>query len=324
VTLHERVTQATHALVAAGYNDAEAAIDAELLARHTLGWTREQMLVRWRDPIPPTPSLPPSPQGSGSSSRSATNDSDSGRSATSSAIGSDFEKRYAALINRRRQHEPVAYIVGHREFWNLEMAVTRDTLIPRPETELIIEETLALAQHVPSRLGSAPVIVDVGTGSGCLAIAIAHELPTSHVIAIDVSTAALDVAKRNARTHQVADRISWHAGSLLEPIAQPVDLIVSNPPYVPLRDATTLQQDVRDYEPAVALFSGEDGLATIRALVNQARGHVRPEGWLIFEFGYGQADAVRELVDRSDAWYLVRLRHDLQDIPRTAVLQRKS
>jgi release factor glutamine methyltransferase len=288
VTLHERVTQATHALVAAGYNEGEAALDAEVLARHTLGWTREQMLVRWRDPIP-----------------------------------NGFEARYPALIDRRALHEPVAYIIGHREFWNLEIAVTRDTLIPRPETELIVEETLALAQHVPSRLGAAPVIVDVGTGSGCLAVAIAHELRTAHLVAIDVSTAALDIARRNARTHHVADRISWHAGSLLEPIAQPVDLIVSNPPYVPLRDASTLQPDVRDYEPAVALFSGEDGLATIRALVNQARGHLRPEGWLIFEFGYGQADAVRELVDRSDAWYLVRLRHDLQDIPRTAVLQRR-
>ncbi len=289
VTLHERVTQATHALVAAGYNDAEAAIDAEVLARHALGWTREQMLVRWRDSLP-----------------------------------NGFELRFAPLIDRRAQHEPVAYIVGHREFWNLEIAVTRDTLIPRPETELIVEETLALAQHVPSRLPPAPVIVDVGTGSGCLAVAIAHELPAAQLLAIDVSTAALDVARRNARAHHVADRISWHAGSLLEPVAQPVDLIVSNPPYVPLRDATTLQPDVRDYEPAVALFSGEDGLATIRALVNQARGHVRPEGWLIFEFGYGQADAVRDLVDRSDAWYLVRLRHDLQDIPRTAVLQRRS
>jgi release factor glutamine methyltransferase len=283
-TLHERVTQATQALIAAGYNEAEAAIDAELLARHALGWTREQMLVRWREPVP-----------------------------------AGFEPRYAPLAARRVRHEPVAYITGHREFWGLEIAVTRDTLIPRPETELIVEETLALAP----RLGNSPLVVDVGTGSGCLAVAIAHELPAAQVMAIDVSTAALDVAKRNARTHQVSDRITWHAGSILEPVTQPVDLIVSNPPYVPLRDAPALQADVRDYEPAVALFSGDDGLATIRALVNQARGHVRPEGWLIFEFGYGQAEAVRELVDRSDAWYLVRLRHDLQDIPRTAVLQRR-
>jgi release factor glutamine methyltransferase len=231
----------------------------------------------------------------------------------------DFEPRYATLVARRTRHEPVAYIVGHREFWGLEIAVTRDTLIPRPETELIVEETLALAPHI----GAAPTIVDVGTGSGCLAVAIAHELRSAKLIAIDVSTAALDVARRNAIAHSVADRITWFAASVLEPVTAPVDLIVSNPPYVPLRDAATLQPDVRDYEPSVALFSGEDGLATIRTLVTQAHAHLRKDGWLIFEFGYGQANAVARLIDHANAWHLVRLRHDLQDIPRTAVLQRR-
>jgi release factor glutamine methyltransferase len=283
-TLHERVTQATHALTAAGYNETEAALDAEVLARHALGWTREQMLVRWRDPVPP-----------------------------------HFEPRYAPLLARRSHHEPVAYIVGHREFWGLEIAVTRDTLIPRPETELIVEEALAAAPH----LSAAPTIVDVGTGSGCLAVALAHELCSAKLIAIDVSTAALDVARRNAITHGVADRITWLVASMLEPVTSAVDLIVSNPPYVPLRDAATLQPDVRDYEPPVALFSGEDGLATIRALVTQAHGHLRQNGWLIFEFGYGQANAVARLVDHANAWHLVRLRRDLQNIPRTAVLRRR-
>jgi release factor glutamine methyltransferase len=284
ITLHERVTQATHALLAAGLTEPEASIDAEVLARHVLGWTREQMLVRWRQPVPP-----------------------------------DFEPKFAPLLARRLRREPVAYIVGHREFWGLEIDVTRNTLIPRPETELIVEEALIVAPT----LGDAPAIVDVGTGSGCLAIALAHELPTAHVLAIDVSTAALDVAKRNAVRHHVSERITLIAGSVLEPILHPVDLIVANPPYVPLRDAPTMQPDVRDYEPAVALFSGEDGLATIRALVKQAAARVRPEGWLIFEFGWGQADEVKDLVDRVGAWRLIRLRHDLQDIPRTAVLQRR-
>jgi release factor glutamine methyltransferase len=287
--------------MSAGHDEGDAAFDAEMLARHALGWTREQMLVRWREAPPP-----------------------------------GFEARYAPLVERRARHEPAAYIIGHREFWGLEIAVTRDTLIPRPETELIVEEALAIAPQlgaVSPIAGSTiagststiagPTIVDVGTGSGCLAVALAHELPAARVIAIDVSTAALDVAKRNATTHHVADRITWHAGSVLEPVAQPVDLIVSNPPYVPLRDAATLQADVRDYEPAVALFSGDDGLATIRALVAQARDRIHPGGWLIFEFGYGQAEAVAALVERADAWHLVRLRHDLQDIPRTAVLQRR-
>jgi len=283
-SLHACVTEATHALLAAGLTEPEASIDAELLARHVLGWTREQLLMQWRQPVP-----------------------------------SDFDARYAPLLERRMRREPVAYIVGHREFWGLEMDVTRDTLIPRPETELIVEESLAIAPE----LGATPAIVDVGTGSGCLAVALAHEWPGAHVIAIDVSTAALDVAKRNAKRHHVADRITWIAGSVLEPITHPVDLIISNPPYVPLRDAPTLQADVRDYEPAVALFSGEDGLATIRALVVQAIDRVRPAGWLIFEFGWGQAEAVTHLVNETTAWHLVRLRHDLQDIPRTAVLQRR-
>lgn len=283
-TLHERVTEATHALVAAGYVEAEAAIDAELLARYALGWTREQMLVRWREPVP-----------------------------------HDFESRYAPLVSRRLRHEPVAYIIGHREFWNLDITVTRDTLIPRPETELIVEETLALAPSLPA----APTIVDVGTGSGCLAVAIATELPKARVIAIDVSLAALDVAKHNAVKHQVANRITLRAGSLLEPVSEPIDVIVSNPPYVPLRDAPTLQPDVREYEPAVALFSGDDGLATIRALLTQAATHLRSGGWLIFEFGYNQSTAITQLVDEPAVWHLHRLRADLQGIPRTAVLQRR-
>ena len=272
----------------------DAPIDADLLARHVLGWTREQMITRRRDPLP--------------------------------AVSADsFDARFDALIARRAEREPVAYIIGHREFWGLEFEVTRDVLIPRPETELIVEEALALDRGAgpgEAGLGDSPVIVDVGTGSGCLAVALAHELPRARVIAIDVSTVALHVAKRNADRHGVNARITWHAGSLLEPIDGQVDLIVSNPPYVPLGDAETLPPDVRDYEPAVALFSGGDGLATIRALVTQAADRVRKDGWLIFEFGYGQAPAIREIIASASAWHLEKLREDLQGLPRTAVLRR--
>ena len=237
----------------------------------------------------------------------------------------DFDDEYRALVARRAAREPVAYIIGHREFWGLEFEVTRDVLIPRPETELIVEETLALARDSsggPGALGNSPTIVDVGTGSGCLAVALAHELPRARVIAIDVSTAALHVAKRNADRHGVSSRITWHAGSLLEPIDRAVDLIVSNPPYVPLGDAPALPPDVRDYEPPVALFSGGDGLATIRALVKQAVDRVKPGGALIFEFGFGQATVVHDIIMHARAWQIVRLREDLQGIPRTAVLTR--
>ena len=154
-------------------------------------------------------------------------------------------------------------------------------------------------------------------------MALAHELPRARVIAIDVSTVALHVAKRNADHHGVNARITWHAGSLLEPVDRAVDLIVSNPPYVPLGDAETLPPDVREYEPAVALFSGGDGLATIRALVAQASDRVRKDGWLIFEFGYGQAPAIREIIACASAWHLEKLREDLQGLARTAVLRRK-
>jgi release factor glutamine methyltransferase len=292
--IHARIREAQHRLVACGIAEPDAAIDAELLARHLLGWSREQMVTRWLDPAP----------------------------TDGSAI--DFDRRYCALIDRRAAREPVAYIIGHREFWGLEFEVTRDVLIPRPETELIVEEALALVRsgavaHTPS---DALTIIDVGTGSGCLAIALAHELPHARVIAIDVSTAALHVAKRNADRHGVSPRIAWHAGSVLEPIDRPVDLIVSNPPYVPLGDAPTLPPDVRDYEPPVALFSGGDGLATIRALVMQAAARVKPGGALIFEFGFGQAAIIREIITQAHAWEIVRLREDLQGIPRTAVLTR--
>jgi release factor glutamine methyltransferase len=289
-TLHDRLREAQARLVAAGIPEPDAAIDADVLARHVLGWTREQMITRRRDPLP-------------------------------AANEDAFQPRFDALIARRIEREPVAYIIGHREFWNLDFEVTRDVLIPRPETELIVEEALALDRG--RALGDSPVIVDVGTGSGCLAVAIAHELPRARVIAIDVSTAALHIAKRNADRHGVNARITWHAGSLLEPIDKTVDLIVSNPPYVPLGDAETLPPDVRDYEPAVALFSGGDGLATIRALVAQAADRVRNDGWLIFEFGFGQAPAIREIIAAARAWHLEKLREDLQGLPRAAVLRRK-
>jgi release factor glutamine methyltransferase len=298
-TLHDRLREAQLRLAAAGIAEADAAIDADVLARHVLGWTREQMIVRQRDPLP-------------------------------AESASTFDTRFESLISRRADREPVAYITGHREFWGLEFEVTRDVLIPRPETELIVEEALALDRGALSAtssnatsLGASPVIVDVGTGSGCLAVALAHELPRARVIAIDVSTAALHVAKRNADRHGVNARITWHAGSLLEPVDGKVDLIVSNPPYVPLRDAEMLPPDVREYEPAVALFSGGDGLATIRALVTQATDRVRKDGWLIFEFGFSQAPAIREIIAAATAWHLEKLREDLQGLPRTAVLRRK-
>jgi release factor glutamine methyltransferase len=320
-TLHDRLREAQARLAAAGIREQDAPIDAELLARHVLGWTREQMITRRRDPLPAAIETSGHADGSADGSAAATANAPVAGETVSEAA---FQAHYDALIARRAEREPVAYIIGHREFWGLEFEVTRDVLIPRPETELIVEEALALDRGASEGgLGDSPVIVDVGTGSGCLAVALAHELPRARVIAIDVSTVALHVAKRNADRHGVNARITWHAGSLLEPIDRAVDLIVSNPPYIPLGHAESLPPDVRDYEPAVALFSGSDGLATIRALVTQAADRVRKNGWLIFEFGFGQAPAIREIIACASAWDLEKLREDLQGLPRTAVLRRK-
>lgn len=197
--------------------------------------------------------------------------------------------------------------------------MTPAVLIPRPETELIVEATLEL---FPDR--NAPFsLCDVGTGSGCIAVAIAHERPRATAVAIDVSDAALDVARRNAVRHGISPRIEFRRGDLFAGATGTWDLIVSNPPYVAERDRPTLQAEVGRFEPPEALFSGDDGLATIRRLVADAPAHLRVGGFLVFEFGFGQDDAVGDLISRSADLELVELRRDLQDIPRTAIARRR-
>ena len=277
----ERLAAARARLEAAGLHAADAAIDAEVLARHILGWDRAGLIVHGRNPEPP-----------------------------------DFPARLDAAIARRAEREPVAHIIGRREFWGLEFEVTRDVLIPRPETEIIVEEALAFAAAHPCR-----TVVDVGTGSGCLAVAIAHALPAVRVTAVDVSVAALEVARRNAVRHAVAERIAFHQGDVLEGLQGRVDLIVSNPPYVPDGDAESMQEDVVRYEPRTALFGGRNGLDVVDRLFHQAADHLEPGGQLIVEFGFGQAEQVARLGEAA-GWRIVRIRQDLQAIPRTIILTR--
>ena len=190
-------------------------------------------------------------------------------------------------------------------------------LIPRPETELIIEEALRHAREVclPRE------IVDVGTGSGCIAIALAHELPSARVTATDISIAALDVARRNAERHGVARRIQFLNADLLDDVT-PADLIVSNPPYIPAADAPGLQPEVAQHEPAVALFGGpDDGLELVRRLLASAAAHLAYEGRLMIEFGFGQEAPLREAA-RHAGWDVMRICNDLQGIPRVAILRR--
>lgn len=282
MTIQGRIAAARDALVAAGLRPDAARFDAEVLARHALGWDRATLLTRGREPAP-----------------------------------DEFEGRFAALLARRLHREPVAMILGRREFWGLEFEVSRGVLVPRPETELVIEEVRDLAR------GGQPVasIVDVGTGSGCIAVALATELPAASLIATDISAGALAVARRNAVRHRVAHRIRFVRTSLLEGLSFRADAIVSNPPYVPGVTAARLSPEVAAYEPASALFAGDDGLDIIRRLLAETPEHLAPGGRLVFEFGDGQEDAVRSAAGAA-GWRILNVRDDLQGIARVATLGR--
>jgi release factor glutamine methyltransferase len=221
--------------------------------------------------------------------------------------------RFFALAKRRRDGEPVAYLTGHREFWGLDLAVDSAVLVPRPETETLVEAALA---RLPA--AAAAHVLDLGTGSGAIALAIAHERPAAHVLAMDTSTAALALAERNARALGIANvrfaQSDWYEG--LAGDAGPFDAIVANPPYVALGDPHLSAGDVR-FEPIQALAAGADGLAALRVIVAGAPQRLRPGGWLLVEHGYDQAERVRDLFERAGFTALVSLR-DLAGIARVA------
>ena len=202
----------------------------------------------------------------------------------------DVAAAYDALLDRRQAGEPVAYITGLRGFWSLELDVTPATLIPRPETELLVE--LALAR-LP--FDGEVQVADLGTGSGAVALAIACELPRARVVATDASEDALDVARRNAGRLGIANVTFAHGDWLLPLGAQRFDVIASNPPYIEADDPHLAQGDLR-FEPASALASGADGLDDIRRIVRDARAHLKIDGWLLFEHGWNQGDAARALL----------------------------
>ncbi|HEX7019710.1 MAG TPA: peptide chain release factor N(5)-glutamine methyltransferase [Gemmatimonadaceae bacterium] len=287
-TLHELTTVAASRLKDAGIAPDEADLDAQLLAAEALGWDRTRFITSWRDPAP-APFLP----------------------------------AFGQLIARRERREPISQILGVREFWGLPFEVTRDVLTPRPETEGVIEAAIEHVSRAQARglIRSPAIIQDVGTGSGCIAVALAKELPEVQLIAVDVSAAALAVARRNARRHGVADRIAFlHRDLSAE--EDDVDAIVSNPPYIPTPDRDSLPPEVRDYEPPEALFAGEDGLQVIRLLVASASTDLAEGGLLIFECGVDQAPAIREMIANTTALELVEIRPDLAGIPRTVVARR--
>lgn len=286
MTLRQRLLAARARLIAAGVDNNEAVLDTNLLARHVLGWSRAEMLQRQEDPTP-----------------------------------DGFEDAFAALIERRARREPAAYIRGLQEFWSRDFEVTPDVLIPRPESELVVEELLALlpldAPALPRR------VADIGTGSGCIAVTVAAERPHVHVVATDISRPALAVARKNAERVGVSPRIEFLECAYLSGTTGMFDFILSNPPYVAEAEYEELQPEVREYEPDIALQAGEDGLRDIRQIVDVSAERLKPGGTLFIEIGHQQADALAELVKAFPSLTLARISHDLQRIPRVAVIERK-
>ncbi len=221
-------------------------------------------------------------------------------------------RRYLGTVDRRAARVPFAYIVGEREFWSIPLTMAPGVLIPRPETELLVETVLLLAR------GGEETIAEIGTGSGAVAVALAKEMPAARVIATDISRAALALARRNARRHG-AGNIEFRGGNLFAPLRRPslkgrLDVLVSNPPYVSESEWRRLEPEVRDFEPKRALVPGPGGLEFIARLIAGAPEFLKPGGFLVFEIGRGQARAVRKLLKKT--WTDVEIRKDLRGIPR--------
>ncbi len=268
------------ARLASGPHPDRARRDAESLLLHSTGLSRSGLLAHDTDELPP-------------------------------AQAAAFD----ALLARRLRGEPIQQMTGTAEFYGLPFRVTPDVLIPRPETEHLVERAISLATPF-----AAPRILDIGTGSGVIAVALAHTLPHAAVSAVDLSPAALAVARDNAARNEV--RVRFLEGDLLAPVvAEQFDLIASNPPYVPETDRPTLAVEVRDFEPALALFAGPDGLTVYRRLIPQAFAALVPGGWLLLEIGFGQRDAIDALLAAA-GFASIAFTPDLQGIPRVAEARR--
>lgn len=228
--------------------------------------------------------------------------------------------RFEAVLKERSHGVPAQYITGHQEFWGMDLIVTPAVLIPRPETEHLVETALAIAKADlglrTSELGrqqSGFRIVDVGTGSGCIALAIAKELPEAEIWATDISAAALEIARANAARHQLENRIRFHQMDLIEGVGARFDMVLSNPPYVGESEADQVQLEVRKFEPRIAVFAGSKGNEVIARLIPQANAALCPGGWLLMEISGTIVDDVRRLLH---GWDNVDVRVDLQSIPR--------
>jgi release factor glutamine methyltransferase len=284
MTLRQALTLATDQLATSPHLRDHAHRDAELLLLHVLELNRAALLAH------PT------------------------RGLTEQQVS-----RYQAAVARRLSHEPIQYIIGQQEFFGLALKVTPATLIPRPETEHLVEAVLhRLPADQPLRL------LDVGTGTGAIALALAAHLPQAQVTALDLSAKALEVARENATAHHLEGRVDFLLSDLLTGLptkdqTAAFDAIVSNPPYIPESDRAELHPQVRDFEPAQALFAGSQGLDIYRRLIPQASAALKPGGLLALEIGHGQRD---ELTILLESWSNVAFLDDLQHIPRVVLAQR--
>ena len=290
--LRKHVTNAAKRLHQAGIHNTEALADAELLARHVLDWDRSTYLLRNHEPPPTT-----------------------------------FDTAYEAIIERRTAREPVSLITQQREFWGLDFSVKPGVLIPRPETELIVETAIDLFSD---RINTKLSIADIGTGSGCLAVALALEFPNSIISALDTSATALEIARNNCVVHSVTDRVrllennfeTW-LSSRSSPFYE-LDLIVANLPYIPQGTIKNLSPEVQIYEPHCALNGGPDGLLLIRKLLALAPTFLSEKGFLLLEIGEAQAPALQEILKSIPTLVLNGFRSDLQGIPRTTIIERSN
>ena len=254
----------------------EARLESELLLRHVLGWSKAELCIRLEDTLSPEQS-----------------------------------QRLNQLIQRRLNHEPTAYITGHKEFFGIDFYVNQSTLIPRPETEIMVEKSLELALDNPSL-----TIIDVGTGCGAIAIALATHLPQAKVYAIDISASALKVAALNSKFHGVASRVHLMQSDLLQSITEPADLIVANLPYISDPEMTILSDEILLYEPSLALAGGPDGLGQIKRLLAQTKGKLRSGGAILLEIGQNQRTSVVSLINKNFPGSTARVIQDLSGYDR--------
>jgi len=219
---------------------------------------------------------------------------------------------YVGYVERRTAREPFQYITGRQEFYGLDLLITPDVLIPRPETEILVEAAI----EIIGKTGH-PSFCEIGVGSGCISISILKNVPAANAVGTDISDAALAGARRNAEMHGVADRLTLQKSDVLDGIPGTFDLIVSNPPYVPAKDIASLQAEVRDFEPHLALDGGDSGLDIVERIVSEAPAHLNPAGWLLMEIGFDQSPRVGNLFDKA-VWETAQFLPDLQGFPRIA------